>query len=135
MEDLNEFSLKTTTLFVLVPPGMDFDRDLAIAALDVDPSSDMGALMADAAEEQAKESAEDAAVSAIRSLGGGLFGGGDDEEEDEEEEEEEVPEPVQTVLIRQVEEVVEIVSLLLEATLFGPPADYTETPSPFSGSR
>lgn len=116
MGDLDGMAVRTTSLFILLPGELEFDRQAAIEALGEE--LDQGPGLADAAGA--------GAVDAARSALGGLFGGGDDEPEDE-------PEITQQSLMRVVQEIRDVESVTLEPGFLEPPADYREIESPMSG--
>lgn len=113
--DLDGMAVRTTSLFVLLPGDLEFDREAALEALGRE--LDQGPGLAGAA----GAGAMDAARSAL----GGLFGGRDDEPEE--------PELTQQSLMRMVQEIRDVESVSLEPGFFDPPADYREIESPLSG--
>jgi hypothetical protein len=117
---LEGVAVRTTSLFVLLPGDLELDREAALAALGEELSSD-GPSLADLA----GRGAADAARSAL----GGLFGRRSEPEEPEE------PELVQQSLMRMVQEIGEVESIAFDASLFDPPADYTEVESPLAAMR
>jgi hypothetical protein len=120
LEGLDGMAVRTTSLFVLLPGELEFDRDAAVAALGEELSSE-GPSLADLA----GRGAADAARSAL----GGLFGRRSEPEEPEE------PELVQQPLMRMVQEIGEVESIAFDASLFDPPAGYTEVESPLAALR
>ena len=120
LEGLEGMAVRTTSLFVLLPGDLEFDRDAALAALGEELSGD-GPSLADLA----GAGAADAARSAL----GGLFGRRSEPEEPEE------PELTQQALMRMVQEIRDLESIDLDPALFDPPADYREVESPLAGMR
>ncbi|HKK93198.1 MAG TPA: hypothetical protein VJ925_07165 [Longimicrobiales bacterium] len=114
MGDLGGMAVRTTSLFMLLPGDMEFDRQAAIDALDQELDQGPGLTGAAGA----------GAMDAARSALGGLFGGGDDEPEE--------PELVQQSLMRVVQEIRDVESVTLEPGFLDPPADYREIESPMS---
>lgn len=132
MEGLEGEAVRSVTFLVLVPTGVEFDRDAALAMSDepLPRGPSLSELMGQAVAESAKESAKDAVKRSLGGLGG-LFGrGGDD---DEEEEEEAPPAPSQVVLMKLVTEIVDVEEVSLSDADFAPPADYTERSGPGMG--
>jgi len=111
-EGLDGMAVRTTSLFLLLPGELEFDREAAVASLEEELSGD-GPSLADLA-----------GAGAARSALGGLFGRRDEPEE---------PEVGQQPLMRMVQEVRDVRSVDLDPTLFQPPADYREVESPWGG--
>lgn len=129
LEQLQGMSLASVTYLVGVPPGMDFEREAALAFAEESLSSQVAGSAAGAAADAAAEQAK-AAVSRLGGRLGGLFGGGDEEPEEEEPAE---PEPAQSVLFRIRTEVTDVSRDGLDDGFFEVPADYTERPLPPMG--
>ena len=72
--------VKSTTYFLLVPAGAEWDRDEVLAMEGRPISEGLGSVMGRAARDVAASSARDA----VRSRFGGFFGGGGDDQEEEE---------------------------------------------------
>jgi hypothetical protein len=98
-EKLSGFTVRETTHMVMVPQGMEFDRELALVV-------------------KPKASAGETAKKAL----GGLFGLGAKKEEPREEA------PAQFTLVKMMSEVKDMKVLSLPDDLFAPPAGYTEKP-------
>lgn len=123
MQGLEGMPVKTVTSFIMVPPGQEFQPDPILASLDEPlPTVNVGAAVADAAQESAK----DAARNAVSNLTGGLFGGKKKEEEKPPEESQE-EEPTQSVIMRVTSLVEDVRTDPIPNDLFQPPADYQET--------
>jgi len=116
MGDLGGMGVRTTSLFVLLPGELEFDRQAAIESLDQE--LDQGPGLAGAA--------GSGAMDAARSALGGLFGGGGDDEPEE-------PELTQQSLMRVVQEIRDVETVTLEPGFLDAPADYREVESPMSG--
>lgn len=132
MEGLEGESVRTVIFLVLVPTGVDFDREAVMAMADepLPEGPSLSELMGQAVAESAKESAKDAVKRGLGGRLGGLFGGGGD---DEEEEEEAPPAPSQVILMKMINEIVDVQETALDAADFAPPADYTEVAGPMGG--
>jgi hypothetical protein len=132
MEGLEGESVRTVMFLVLVPNGVDFDQEAVMAMADepLPEGPSLSELMGQAMAESAKESAKDAVKRGLGGRLGGLFGGGGD---DEEEEEEAPPAPSQVILMKMINEIVDVQETALDAADFAPPADYTEVSGPMGG--
>ncbi len=122
IEALDGLAMKSTTHFVLVPPGLSFDREAVLAEAERSLSDDLR----EGAGEQARGAAAGAARDAVRGRLGGMFGRGGGDEEEEEEPEEETP--AQGTVLRIVQEITEFDRSALSADLFDAPADYRPVP-------
>jgi hypothetical protein len=109
LEGLEGIALKSTTHFVLVPPGAKFDRKKALK--DADKS------LADDAAGAAANEAVTSAGDAVSGMTGGLFGKKKPEE----------PKPEQSTVVRVKSEVTEVETAMLRDDFFKAPPDYTET--------
>jgi hypothetical protein len=112
MEGLDGIALRSTTHFVVVPPGAKFDRKKALN--DADKS------LADDAAGAAANEAVSSAKGAISGMTGGLFGKKKPQE----------PKPEQSTIARVKSEVTDVETTALEDSLFQVPPDYTETKLP-----
>jgi hypothetical protein len=132
MEGLEGESVRTVMFMVLVPTGSDFDRDAVMAMADepLPEGPSLSDLMGQAMAESAKESAASAVKRRLGGLGGLFGGGGDDEEE---EEEEAPPAASQVILMKMINEIVDVQEATLDAADFVPPATYTEVSGPMGG--
>jgi hypothetical protein len=107
LKGLEGIALKSTTHFIVVPPGAEFDRDKALK--DADKS-----LAGDAAGAAANEAAR-SAQGAVSGITGGLFGRKPKE-----------PKPEQSTIVRVKSEVTDVQTAMLQDDLFKAPPDYTE---------
>jgi len=107
LKQLQGTALKTVAHFVVVPEGVEFDREAVLRDADRSLAEDVGAAAARGAVEGAR-----------RRLGG-LFGGRDRDDEDQ-------PELKQAVVMRVKTEVLDVDLASLSPDLFRPPADYSE---------
>jgi hypothetical protein len=107
LQGLRGTALRTVAHFVVVPEGVEFDREAVLRDADRSLSEDVGA------------AAARGAVDGARRRLGGLFGGGNRDREDE-------PELKQAVVMRVKTEILDVDLATLMPDLFQPPADYTE---------
>src|SRR5690606_7396054 len=101
MEAMQGTAVRTTTLMILVPPNVRFERERAVADLTGELSRPLGAVAGAAAGAAARGAAAEAARGALGRLGGGMFGRN---REPDPPAEEEAPPPAQSTLLRFVEE-------------------------------
>ena len=116
MEGLEGIALRSTTHFVVVPPGEKFDRKKALR--DADKS------LADDAAGAAANEAVNSAKGAISGVTGGLFGKKKPQE----------PKPEQSTFLRVKSEVTDVETAALQDDLFKAPPDYTEGKLPGTGN-
>lgn len=116
MEGLEGIALRSTTHFVVVPPGEKFDRKKALR--DADKS------LADDAAGAAANEAVNSAKGAISGVTGGLFGKKKPQE----------PKPEQSTFLRVKSEVTDAETAALQDDLFKAPPDYTEGKLPGTGN-
>jgi hypothetical protein len=107
LKELQGSALQTIAHFVVVPEGVEFDREAVLRDADRSLAEDVGAAAARGAVEGAQ-----------RRLGG-LFGGRNRDSDDE-------PELRQAVVMRVKTEVRDVDLATLPPDLFRPPTDYTE---------
>ncbi|KPJ96588.1 MAG: hypothetical protein AMS18_00605 [Gemmatimonas sp. SG8_17] len=107
LKELRGTALKTVAHFVVVPEGVEFDREAVLRDADRSLGEDVGA------------AAARGAVAGARRRLGGLLGGRNRDEEDE-------PELKQAVVMRVKTEVLDVDLAALPPDLFQPPGDYTE---------
>ncbi len=108
LDNLEGIALKSTTHFVLVPPGAKFDRKKALKDADKNLADDA----AGAAANEAVKSAE----GAVSGITGGMFGKSKPKE----------PKPEQSTVMRVTSEVTEVETVLLQDEVFEVPPNYTE---------
>jgi len=117
LQSLEGMPVRTTSLFLMLPDGAEFDQAAALEALEADLSADgpsLSDLMAGGGGDAAREA-----------LGRFGFGGGSSDAEPEA--------PAQQTLMRLIQEVREIESVTLDPSTFQPPAEYREVASPMKG--
>jgi len=116
LKDLEGIALKSTTHFVVVPPGAKFDRNKALKDADKSLADDA----AGAAANEAAKSAQDA----VSGITGGLFGSKKPKE----------PKPEQSTIVRVKSEVTDVQTATLQDEVFKAPPDYTEAKPAGSGN-
>jgi len=116
MEAMDGIAVRTVTSFVMVPQGMEFDREAVIAGLDQPLSAGGGNLAAQAAGAAAAGAAREA-------LGrmSGMFGRRNRQQPQEEAES---PTATQTIIMRMSSAIEDVRTDTLSDDLFQPPADY-----------
>jgi hypothetical protein len=120
LSKLEGYPVRSTMLFVTLPPDVALDRDAALAAKDESLGSGAGAAVGHAA----AESAADAAKRALGGLAGRLGRG----KKEEPKAEEAAAVPQQIVFMRTKSEVQDVSTGAIDPSLFEIPAGYTERP-------
>ncbi len=128
MQGMSGMAVRTTSLFLVLPPEIEFDRQKAIEKLEMAPPRELSFDFSDAAADAAREGALSAARGALSRFG--LSRGGDDEEEDDEGELE-APSQQMTIM-RMLQELRGVEEVASDPGLWTPPADYREIASPLS---
>jgi hypothetical protein len=122
MEAMEGFAVRTTSLITTLPPGVDFDRERAIADLEGDLTRSGSSVAGSAARAVGAE----AARGALRGMTRGVLGGrGGREAPAAEAAEEEAP-LGQSTLLRTIEELVSVERGAIPADVFAPPAGYRQ---------
>ncbi len=117
MKDMEGLAVRTVSSFFMVPVGVPFDRDAAMASADqpLPQGPDLGGVAAAGAREAAR--------SAVSNITGGLLGR---RRQQQPPPEEAAPAPTQTPITRVTSVIEDVVAGSLSADLFRVPAGYTE---------
>ncbi len=118
---LDGYAVRSTMLFVAIPPGVELDRDAALARKDAKLSSSVA--------RAAGQSTEDAAKKALQGLAG-RFGRKKAEEPKTEE-----PAMTQALFMRVKSEVQNVETTAIDPSVFEIPEGYTERPMGAPGGR
>lgn len=120
LEKLEGTAVRTTTFLVVVPHGVTFSPEAALADAERDLSQDLGA----AAGAAARAAAADAARGAIGGITRGVLGRGRQQEAPPPAAAD--PDPTQATLIRIVQELTEVSRRPVPGDIFEPPTGYRE---------
>ena len=113
MKELEGMAVKTVSSFVMVPAGMELDRDAVLAAIDQPLGSGMGDLMGQAAGRGARD--------AVGRIAGGILG-----RRRQQQEEPQAEAATQTIMMRITSTVEDVQTGPVSDDLRRPPSDYEE---------